>query len=460
MSNLTGGPQLPPADESGHGDVERDVRRSGALTRAAAATYAAALTAAALSLVNVLITARALGPTGRGELAFLTTIAMLTATLSSLGVEEANGNLAGLMPRVRPALASNSFLLAVTLGGIGISIVIGLVALEPGVAGDVSRALLLLALVAIPVLIFQIYLQFLIRADYGFAVTNLASVAAPVLTLVVNATLAATGSLTVGRALGAWVAGQVLVTALLATYVYARLAGFGRPQAELANAALRFGILAHAGRVMKTGNYRLDQWLLGSLAGSRELGLYSIAVAWSEAVFYLPEALMMVLRPDVVRASRAEAARRTEVVFRLAIVVTVPVVAFIILAAPILCVTVFGEEFRGSIADLRLLAPGAFGIIALKLLANSLTAQRRPMLGNIAVAVAFGATILLDLVLIPRYGGAGAAAASTIAYSAGGAAVAIIFCRALGTRLRNLVPRPVGDTRLLVGRLRAALARA
>jgi O-antigen/teichoic acid export membrane protein len=312
--------------------------------------------------------------------------------------------------------------------------------------------------VAIPVLILQVYLQFLIRADYGFAITNIGSVVAPVLTLAVNATLAVTGNLTVGRALGAWVVGQFLVTALLAAYVRARLAGFGRPRLRLAGSAVRFGLLAHAGRVMKTGNYRLDQWLLGSLAGPHELGLYSVAVAWSEAVFYLPEALMMVIRPDVVRASRSAAARRTAMVFRVAVIVTAPVVAALIVAAPVLCVTVFGERFRGSIADLRLLAPGAFGIIALKLLANSLTAQRKPMLGNIAVAVAFAATVALDLLLIPRYGGAGAAAASTVAYSAGGVAVAIIFCRAFGTRLRELLPRPVADTRTVVGRVRAALS--
>jgi len=349
--------------------------RTGSLTRAVATTYGATVAAAALSLTNVLITARSLGPTGRGELAFLTTIALLTATLSSFGVEEANGNLAGLQPGARPALATNSLLLSLVLGGIGIAAVSGLVALAPGVGGSASRTLLVLALVAIPVLIFQVYLQFLIRADYGFAITNIGSVVAPVLTLAVNATMAVKGNLTVGRALGEWVVGQFLVTALLAAYVRARLAGFGRPRLRLAGSAVRFGLLAHAGRVMKTGNYRLDQWLLGSLA------------------------------------------------------------------------------------DLRLLAPGAFVIIALKLLANSLTAQRKPMLGNIAVAVAFAATVALDLLLIPRYGGAGAAAASTVAYSAGGVAVAIIFCRAFGTRLRELLPRPVTDTRTVVGRVRAALSR-
>ena len=43
-------------------------------------------------------------------------------------------------------------------------------------------------------------------------------------------------------------------------------------------------------------------------------------------------------------------------VFRIAILITIPVVIVLIVAAPILCVTVFGDEFRGSIDDLRVLA--------------------------------------------------------------------------------------------------------
>ena len=49
-------------------------------------------------------------------------------------------------------------------------------------------------------------------------------------------------------------------------------------------------------------------------------------------------------------------------------------------------------------------------------------------------ALAFVVTIALDLLLIPSHGGLGAALASTIAYLAGGLAVAVIFVRVLGVR--------------------------
>ena len=53
--------------------TETDGRR-GSFVRIAGLTYGTNLAVAILSLLNVIITARSLGPTGRGEIALLTTI--------------------------------------------------------------------------------------------------------------------------------------------------------------------------------------------------------------------------------------------------------------------------------------------------------------------------------------------------------------------------------------------------
>jgi Na+-driven multidrug efflux pump len=82
-------------------------------------------------------------------------------------------------------------------------------------------------------------------------------------------------------------------------------------------------------------------------------------------------------------------------------------------------------------------------MVALKLLGNALTARGLPLVAAAAVAVAFVVTVALDLVLIPPFGGLGAAIASTTAYTAGGIAVAVLFVRRLGAQPRELVPRLV-----------------
>lgn len=421
-----------PADDIG-------VRRPS-LTSSALATFGTSLAVAVVSLINVLIVARALGPAGRGNVAFLTTIAYITSQLALLGVEQANINLASSEPKARPALATNSAVFSVVFGGLAVATLAGLIAIFPAVGGHTDAGLRWLALASIPMLIFQTYLLLLVRADYAFHIANAAYFVVPIANVTVNGLLWALGLLTVTSAVATWIGGQALGTILMAAYLRLRLAGFGRPDAAIARRALGFGLQAHGGRIMMLGNYKADQWLVGAMAGPRELGLYSVAVAWAESLFYLPTAIASVQRPELVRASMEDAAQQTARTLRATVLITVPLAAGIVAAAPFLCVVVFGSAFRGSVDDLRTLTAGAFGIIALKLLGNALTAQRKPALETAAIAAAFVVTLVLDIALIPSHGGLGAAIASSVAYTAGGVAIALIFTRALGDRLAQLVP--------------------
>jgi O-antigen/teichoic acid export membrane protein len=429
-------------------------RRS--FTRSAVQTYGAQVATAFISLANVLIVARALGAEGRGQVAFLTAIAWFTASLSTMGVQEANANFAAADPRSRRSLATNSLLLSLVLGVVTIGGLAALFALFPAVTGEADATLLWMTIAFMPVLILQPFLRFLVQADYGFGITNLAYVLPAVINAGVNGLFAALGVLTIGTAVAVWLAGQTVAAAILAWYVARRLAGFGRPDARLARRTLAFGAKAHAGRILLLGNYRLDQWLLGAISGPRELGLYSVAVAWAEALFFLPTALSYVQRPDLVRATRREAARLTARVFRVAALVTAATALVMIAAADLLCAGVFGEEFSGSTDDLRVLVAGAFGIVALKLLGNALVAQGFPGLQSAAIAVGFVCTVVLDVLLIPPYGGLGAALASTLAYTAAGVVVAVIFLRTLQGRASELVPR-LGDAAWFVTTLRGRL---
>lgn len=410
--------------------------------RAAILTFGTNIAVAALSLINVLVIARALGPSGRGDVTFLTTVTMITASLSSFGIQQASINYAAAEPDRRPALATNALIFSLVLGGLGASVVAGLIVVFPAVGGGESVALQALVLAAIPVMIARTYFGFLVQADYAFHISNVSWLIGPLVNVVVNAGMALTGTISVGSAVGTWIGGQALGVALTMWYVRARLAGFGRPDLRLAWRSLRFGTKAHAGHVMLVGNYRLDQWILGSMSGARELGLYSVAVAWAEALFFLPTALASVLRPDVVRESASDAARRSASIFRIATVLTVPLAVGMVLLAPFLCATVFGEEFRGSIDDLRWLVPGGFGIVALKILGATLTAQGKPLLETAAIGVAFVSTIVLDVLLIPRLGGSGAAIASSLAYLLGGLVACAIFVFTFKRRASELVPQP------------------
>jgi O-antigen/teichoic acid export membrane protein len=421
-------------------------------------TFGTNVAVAVLSLANVLVVSRALGPDGRGDVAFLTTVSFLTSNLAMLGVQEANANFAARHPLHRRALATNSVVLAVVFGGVA-AVVLGVVFhFFPRVGPEETHRAVALALVALPMLVLHDYLEYLARAQYGYRVANIAWLCAPVTNVAVNGALAAAGILTVPRAFATWVAGWTLSTALLAWWVAARSSGFGRPDRRLARETTGFGLKTHGGRVMTLGNYRLDQWLLGAIAGDRQLGLYSVAVAWSEVLFFLPTALALAQRPDLVRSSPRDAAWKAAIAFRLGLVATAAMGLAMVGLAPFLCVTIFGSSFAPSVEMLRILVPGALGMVALKVFQNALNAQGMPLRAAVGVAAAFVGTIALDVALIPAHGGVGASVASTIAYVAGGVVIGAIFVRSLGARPFDLVPHR-SDVPWTVQKLRAAFSR-
>lgn len=422
----------------------------------AVTTYGANVGAAVLSLVSVLITSRALGPTGRGDVVFLTTVAGISAQLALLGVSRAVANFAPAEPEARPAVASNSLLLSAILGAMAIGAVELLMALVPSAGAHEPLVRRWIALGAIPVVVFEACIWQLLRAADDHSIVNVAWVTSPVVNVVGNGLLALAGVLTATLAVCMWVTGQVVATLIMVAALSLRHSGFGRPDRRLTRRMLGFGLKTYASSIMLVGNYRLDQWLLGAFKNPTQVGIYSVAVAWSEGLFFLPTALVQMQHPDFVRGTPRQAAWRAARITRACLILTAGMAAVMWVAAPFLCVHVFGPGFRGSVNQLRILTVGSLGIAAMKLLGDVLTAQRKPMLESAAIAVAFATIVPLDLVLIPSHSGMGAAIGSAIAYSAGGAAVALIFVRALPARVHELLPH-TADARWAVARLRAAL---
>ena len=404
-------------------------------------TYGQQVAGAALGLVNVLIVSRALGPEGRGQVAFVLTMAMLVSQLSNLGVQTSVMNFGGRDRKLLPSLAGTSVALSLVLGAAAVGVVTLLIHLFPAVGGGVDPGTRWIALGCVPVLILAYYLYMLALVEYRFAVANTVILLGPIANAALNAVLYATGHLSVRNAVIAWAAGQTLGLLLIVWYVHVRLGSFGRADRRLAGRMVGFGLKTHAGSIGMVGNYRLDQWLLGSIAGAKPLGLYSVAVAWSEGLFFLPNALATVQRPDLVRAGRKEASRQASVGFRAGFLLTLVSAVFLIVAAPFLCVTIFGSEFAGSVRDLRILALGAFGIAAIKQLGVALTSQNRPLLETAGILAAFAVTAVTDALLIPSHADLGASIASVLSYTAGGLAMAVLFLRALGGRPSDLLPR-------------------
>jgi O-antigen/teichoic acid export membrane protein len=407
----------------------------------------------------VLMLARGLGPTGRGTIAFITVTALVAARFAGLGIGEATAVFVARRPEARGALLANVVVFMLAGGAVAAAVACGaLVALgDSGPAGLGAPELAVLACATLVSALGEGGYFFLLGAQRLRQVALITATASWIYPLLLLAVWSTAG-LTVLRAAVAWTVAES-IRALAYLGRSARGLGPARVDVGLLAESVRFGIRAWVGSLARFLNFRTDQILMGFLATEAALGVYAVAVNASEVLLYLPAATATALLPVAARTEaglRAEQALRA---FRSAAVVTVAAGLVAALAGPFLLPLLFGEPFEASVTPFLWLLPGALGFTAIVVFSNALVAASSPLLSSTGALVSLVVGIGLDLLLIPRFGATGAAAAASAAFLAGGCAALVAFRRRSPFAWRLLLQPRRSDLsvfRALVWPLRAA----
>jgi O-antigen/teichoic acid export membrane protein len=403
--------------------------------------------------VAVLLLARALGPTDRGQVAFITVTAMVTARVASLGINESSCVFAAQRPQRRAVLLSNLLLAMAVLGTAGAIVVCGALLAAPAVRppGIEGTQLAVLAAATLANALVTAGYSFLQGCSRFRAYSRVQATASWLYALMLAVAWLAF-DLTATRAAVIWVISQVIPGLVLARECR-RGIGMARPSLPLLRESWHFGVRAWVGGLSHFLNARTDQILTALLASEATLGIYAVAVNASEVLFYLPGAVAAALLPAVAREASAGSAR-TLSVFRAVTLVTAGAVAVAAIAGPVLVPAIFGHAYESSVDPFLWLLPAAFGFAASATFSSALVASNAPGLSSLGPLVALVTGIALDVVLIPAHGASGAAAAASAALLAGGAAAAAAYRSQSGFAWRELVPRArdVRTLRLLARR--------
>ncbi len=191
---------------------------------------------------------------------------------------------------------------------------------------------------------------------------------------------------------------------------------------------LNFGIRGYAANLLQFLNYRLDSLIVNGLAGVVSLGYYSIATSMAETLWYGANGFALVMFPHVSSLDRKEADRITPVVCRNAVFMTLVGALVMFAISNPLILFVFGSDMlKHALLPLWLLFPGIVTLSAAKVISSYLSGIGKPTYSTYVAAGTVILTVGLDLLLIPRYGISGAAAASSIVYTATAVAYVWIF---------------------------------
>jgi O-antigen/teichoic acid export membrane protein len=204
---------------------------------------------------------------------------------------------------------------------------------------------------------------------------------------------------------------------------------------------VRLAVVMGAVQVVNLISYRAELFILGQEDGNAAVGVYSIALQAVESMWLIPAAIATAVTAPAVAAS--EDAEAATLVLRSSVRslwLAALVAAVVGGLGPFLIPAVFGAEFDGAVRPLELLLPGVVLYAPVTVLVVYLSIRRARPWTSLAVAiVAMLVTVVAAVLLIPSHGAAGAAAASSIGYVAGGA-LAWAFFVALRGRPGRVAP--------------------
>jgi O-antigen/teichoic acid export membrane protein len=199
------------------------------------------------------------------------------------------------------------------------------------------------------------------------------------------------------------------------------------PSLALARKVYAFGVRGQLGNLLLLLNLRLDFAILGAIAGAAPLGAYALASRFAELLRLLPVSVFWVFYPRYARAGSSVAASQARAMIPRLGALTLAVAIPLGPASAVLLPWVFGSAFQAAVIPSQILlvglvAEGMGGVVT-----PYLYGEGRPGLNSMAMGAGVVVTVVLDLLLIPRFGAVGAAVASSSAYITSTAVLLLVF---------------------------------
>jgi PST family polysaccharide transporter len=168
---------------------------------------------------------------------------------------------------------------------------------------------------------------------------------------------------------------------------------------------------------------KIDQVMLGGMAGDAEVGVYSTAVRLSEVWYFIPIAITTSVFPALIR-SRERGAEvykaRLQQLYDFLAWVAIAVALVFTFAASHVILLLFGEQYRAAGPILAVHIWAGLFVFLKAALGRWLLNEGEMRFLFISNGLGAAVNILLNLVLIPLYGGMGAALATVVSYACAG----------------------------------------
>ena len=202
---------------------------------------------------------------------------------------------------------------------------------------------------------------------------------------------------------------------------------------------ISYGFKSYLANMITFLNYRLDTFIIKALSKSTmAVGQYGVSVTLAEQVWVFASAISSVMFPYITSIENDEdKSKVTSLTFKIVMVVTFMAIIVLFFSSNLIRF-VYGEDYYGSIIPLKILLIGVFSLSLGKILANDIASRGKPELNALSNLMGLLVNVIFNILLIPRFGIAGAAMATSISYTLTSSIFLISFIKLTGLTLKEL----------------------
>jgi enterobacterial common antigen flippase len=361
------------------------------------------------------VTARLLGPQGRGEYAAVSVWPQFLAMVSMAGLSSAIVYRMRTFPERAGTIAGSALLAGLATGAL--ATFVGALLMPRWLALYSADVVWFaqLCLVSVFVNVAHMVIKQCLSGTARYGRSNLAAVLPHVLYPPALLLLIPLGAMTArGAVLALLLSGAVAVLLLLPMFlrnVRPRLDGVREQLPQL----LHYSSRGWLGELVFTFGTYADRLVLVPLLPAPQLGLYAVAFSFSRLVQLIQPAIVTVFFSQLTGRAPADSQRLHDPALRLLIAVLVPGAALLCLVGEFLLVAVFGAEFAAATIIFRVLVVEASLAVLSQLTVQLFLSRNRPGFVSALQGSTLALSVLLLLALVPALGAVGAAVALAIA---------------------------------------------
>ena len=404
-----------------------------------------------IGIITGILTARFLGPSDRGLFTLLLILPQTAAVFSSLGLDSASIYLHRKHGAPLGALLVNCLLWAAG-GGVFIAGMLWLARdlVLGALFSDASMAAYVLSIASVPLLLLFQYLGGLARAAGRFDISNARAVIEKVLFLAAVASI----FFVFGWGVVACLAAHLVILLVICAWMMWDMRFMYRDaflgDRQLFRRMLAFGVKTYGQAISSHLHYKADLYLIAAYLGNADIAFYAIGAGLAERLLMMPDALGVVLFPRLSSESQPDAARLAARACRNTFFLggtTALILA--VFGGPVVGL-LYGVEYLPAVRPMYVLLAGVVMVGVTRVLMRYFTSVNRHEHNVYIVATSLVVNVILNLVLIPRFGIMGAAAASLATYVLQGVWVLILFTRITGTGLRETLVVGAADAKYVM----------